>query len=124
MNTSYNAMTVKEVLSEIAGKRILVPEFVETPFGWYNLKEIESIFESILNGYPIGGFTFWNLEEPVPNIMFYEITEHYTDYSRDRRKRFEMGFRPFRAVLDGRKRLNSLYIGLMGTFTRYTKPEN
>ena len=124
MNTSYNAMTVKEVLSEVAGKRILVPEFIDPPFVWYNLKEIERIFESILNGYPIGGFTFWNLEEPVPNIMFYEMTEHFTDSSRDRLKRFEMGFRPFRAVLDGRKRLNYLYIGLMGTYTRYTKPEN
>ena len=124
MKISHGAMTVKEALSEVAGKRILVPEFVGNVFDWYDSKKIESIFESILKGYPIGGFTFWNLEEPVPNIMFYEMTEHYTDSSSERQKRFEMGFRPFRAVLDGKNRLNSLYIGLSGTYTGYTEFED
>ena len=124
MNTSYSAMTVKEVIGEIADKRILVPEFLDLDSN-VEQEKVETLFEDILNGYPIGGFTFWNLEEPAPNIMFYELNRDYDSRpGTDSQKRFEMGFRPFRAVLDGQNRLNYLLIGLTGTYTDYTEPEN
>ncbi|MGC3569702.1 DUF262 domain-containing protein, partial [Enterococcus faecalis] len=47
-------------------------EFVRKP------EQIERLFDSIMNGYPIGSFLFWNVQnENINKYEFYYILKEY-----------------------------------------------
>ena len=126
-------MTVKDLVSEIAGNRLLVPEFIDrcSHRTYYKKCRIEELFEDIFAGQPVGfnmetnhrdgNLVLWELAEPVPNIIFYGFIRHFSEidicnpYRTVYTKRFEMGTGPFRAVLGGADLLEFLYLGLRGT---------
>lgn len=85
---------------------------IQRKFVWSEEK-IERLFDSILREYPIGTLLVWNTDEPIRKREF--IKTYRPDL---KHKDFAVPDTdgPKRLVLDGQQRLQSLYLGLKGTY--------
>ena len=109
-------MTIKETVTEIGENHYFLPA-IQREFVW-NHEQIARLFDSIMKGYPIGSFLFWNVkEENVATFDFYKFMEKYheRDYYNNPKAELD-GVKNIGCVLDGQQRLTSLYIGLRGTY--------
>lgn len=109
-------MTIKEMVTEIGENHYFLPA-IQREFVW-SPEQIERLFDSIMKGFPIGSFLFWNVkEENVSSFDFYRFMEKYheRDYSNNPKAELK-GVRNIGCILDGQQRLTSLYIGLRGTY--------
>ena len=86
-----------EILSKIKAGILLIPRF-QRNFVW-SMKDSAKLIDSILRGYPIGTFVFWNTEERLRSVR--EIGGETLPEPK------EGAFVDF--VLDGQQRLTSLY---------------
>ncbi len=111
--------TIHSVLEEIASQQLVLPA-IQREFVW-NEQKIAALFDSLMRGYPIGGFLFWRVSDAT-------IKEHsFYGFIRDYDQRPPNNFCPRLheiapsdsryAVLDGQQRLTSLNIGLRGSHT-------
>lgn len=106
---------IKDVIDKIYAREMSLPA-IQRKFVW-STEKIESLFDSILKGYPIGIFLFWKLNGENGNgYMFYEFIRDYTEGSNFNPYNVQNGVNEI-TVLDGQQRLNSFYIGLIGTYT-------
>lgn len=109
-------ITVKEVIEDIHQKKYLLPA-IQREFVW-NEEQIERLFDSLLQNYPIGSFLFWRLDnERIRDYQFYEFIRNY--HERDRRHNDRAHLVKgdnITAILDGQQRLTALYIGLKGSY--------
>lgn len=114
---AYKTYTIKNIIEMINENKIYLPA-IQRKFVW-KPDQIEKLFDSIMRGYPIGTFLFWDLEENnVNKYTFYKFIQNY--HERDNNKN-EISPRPeFRkniiGVLDGQQRISSMYIALQGTY--------
>lgn len=109
----YFGTRIAELLPRI-NVDILLPS-IQRPYVW-EPEQIVKLFDSLMRGYPINTFLFWELEP-----------EHFGDWDIYRFVReFRHGDihndlasiepdRPVTLVLDGQQRLTSLLIGLTGS---------
>jgi hypothetical protein len=110
-------ITISEALSSIRERRLLLPA-IQREFVW-EAWQVEWLFDSLLQGYPIGSFLFWEVRDNQSKNDF-----QYYEFLRTYRERFLIHNEPFAtaghydfdAVLDGQQRLTALYIGLLGTY--------
>ena len=113
------AQRIVDVLGDIDRQQLVLPA-IQREFVWSETK-ICTLFDSLMRGYPIGGFLLWKVTD--------ETTRSHTFYGfiRDYDVRPPNNFCPkigavapsdsrF-AVLDGQQRLTSLNIGLGGSHT-------
>ncbi|MGL5955335.1 MAG: DUF262 domain-containing protein [Brevinema sp.] len=118
---SYNKKNIKFLLDKIADKEFVLPA-IQREFVW-TTDQIETLFDSLMRGYPIGSFLFWNIKaENVRNYQFYYFLSKY--HERDCHHNIAAnpsGNKPITAILDGQQRLTSLYIGLYGSYTEKKK---
>ncbi|MGL4561051.1 MAG: DUF262 domain-containing protein [Brevinema sp.] len=118
---SYSTKTIKYVLDQIKEKNFVLPA-IQREFVW-EAQQIEKLFDSLMRGYPIGSFLFWNIK--AKNIKEYEFYEFILKYhSKDHRHnpKFETKVeKDITAILDGQQRLTSLCIGLFGSYTEKRK---
>lgn len=114
-------MTIAEAVEAIHSKAYLLPA-IQREFVW-NAKQIEQLFDSILRGYPIGSFLFWQVSpERQGDYQFYEFVRDYHEKSSRHNPKADLhGVQGLTAVLDGQQRLTSLYIGLRGSYAFRTK---
>ena len=81
-------------------------------------EKVEWLFESLLQGYPIGSFLFWEVRDDLDARLEYrddEFLREYRERYRTHNPEFSVAGHPtFDAILDGQHRLTSLYIGLTG----------
>ncbi|MBA7479530.1 hypothetical protein ES707_14964 [subsurface metagenome] len=109
-------ITIKEAISEIFSNRWLLPA-IQREFVWES-EQIEWLFDSLMQDYPIGSFLFWNVKrERSGDYQFYELMKEY--HERDKiyyPKANVSGNEDITAILDGQQRLSALYIGLKGTY--------
>ena len=112
------SMSIRKAVEQIAGRKIQIPTFKER-FGCYP-RQIENFFNSILRGFPLGSFLFWSRGNLPVSLEYYDlnpdITERQVAFLRRQEPACLAGIRPRWAVLDGMKRLYSLYVGLKGSF--------
>ena len=111
------AMTIKEMVTEIGENQFFLPA-IQREFVW-KPEQITRLFDSIMKGYPIGSFLFWEVgEENVATFDFYKFMEKYheRDYYNNPKANLE-GVKNIGCVLDGQQRLTALFIGLRGTYT-------
>src|SRR4051794_36408981 len=75
------------------------------------------LFDSILRGYPIGTFLFWQVTpEQSKEFHFYEFMLHWHERKHRHNDRLHLGEpRELTAILDGQQRLSTLNIGLYGS---------
>jgi hypothetical protein len=113
------ALKIGQVLKEIDDQQLVLPA-IQREFVWGDGK-ICSLFDSLMRGYPIGGFLFWRItEETVKTHAFYGFIRDY-----DQRPPNDVCPRlgaiapsdSRYAILDGQQRLTSLNIGLRGSHT-------
>jgi uncharacterized protein with ParB-like and HNH nuclease domain len=115
------ALTIKETIANIHSKRYLLPS-IQREFVW-DCDQITQLFDSLMLGYPIGSFLFWEVGAAnVKEFVFYEFLRNYHEKEcRHNTKASVIGNETVTAILDGQQRLTSLYVGLMGSFA-YKKP--
>ena len=102
---------------------IILPA-IQRKFVWPEEK-ICNLFESIMNGYPIGTILTWEISGEKINeknaIGFYEFLKNWSEYD----KKFNSllknvsNEKKYIAILDGQQRIQSLLIGLRGTYASH-----
>lgn len=129
----FQNYTIKKVVESI-NESFFLPD-IQREFVWLsnpNEHKIEKLFDSILRGYPIGSFLFWNLRRSdiegdknakensdKLNFQLYKFIEDY-DVRKQHNEKIDIAkvnSDDLHIVLDGQQRLTSLYIGLRGTRT-------
>jgi hypothetical protein len=115
-------ISVSDVISRIRSRRLLLPA-IQREFVWEPYK-VEWLFDSLLQGYPIGSFLFWEVRDPSAksDYRYYEVLKEFRERYQTHNPEFNTkGHMDFDAVLDGQQRLTALFIGLTGTYA-YKKP--
>jgi len=113
----YDQITVSQAIEKIRERHYVLPA-IQRKFVWDD-KKIIRLFDSLVRGYPIGTFLFWELEKKVANsdeYKFYDFIKGY--HQRDNYLHNDTGTvmrETITAVLDGQQRLTSLYIALQGS---------
>lgn len=85
---------------------------IQRPFVWSE-EQIAKLFDSIMREYPISTLLVWKTKEPVKHRKFIDLYKHdikLSTYFVPDHSRAKM------MVLDGQQRLQSLFIGLKGSY--------
>lgn len=112
-----NPITIKKAIDEIVDRTYLLPA-IQRKFVW-GADKIEVLFDSIMRGYPINSFMFWDIKSSTikENFKFYQfLTEYRSFFKEDNPDIDTKGYKDFIAVIDGQQRLTSIYLGLKGTY--------
>ena len=119
----YEHKTMKEIMRRITNNEVYLPA-IQRKLVW-NYAQIEKLFDSIMLGYPIGTFLFWDVKKSEANdYTFYKFIQEF----HERDKCFnELAPKPemrdsIIGILDGQQRLSSMYIALQGSYS-YKKPK-
>lgn len=114
-----SARTIVSVLKDIEHQQLVLPA-IQREFVWGEAK-ICALFDSLMRGYPIGGFLFWQVsDETVRSHPFYGFIKNYDQRPPNNVCPVlgEIAVSDSRfAILDGQQRLTSLNIGLRGSHT-------
>lgn len=110
------ATTIASTLTQIERKDLILPA-IQREYVW-KPRQVVALFDSIMRGYPIGGFLSWKVEPATAQeFRFYDFLSSFNEL--DQRHNPELTVPPNQpavAVLDGQQRLTSLNIGLRGTY--------
>jgi hypothetical protein len=108
-------VTIAKALERIDRHEYLLPA-IQREFVW-KTEQIGRLFDSVMQGYPIGSFLFWSVDSKhVFDFVLYEfMTDYHERKSRHLRRHNLTESRSVTAVLDGQQRLTSLNIGLRGS---------
>ena len=113
----YVNFTIKNLIKKIDNNEYVLPA-LQREFVW-KPEQIERLFDSIMKGYPIGSFLFWNVQnENINKYEFYNILKEY--HQRDARHKTKINIShkdSVTAILDGQQRITSIYIALKGTYS-------
>ena len=111
-------ITIKEATEKIAQRKYLLP-IIQREFVWED-DQIIMLFDSLMRGYPIGSFLFWEArEESVSKYQFYEFITSFTEMDNTHNPKANVsGEKEITCILDGQQRLSALYIGLRGTYAK------
>lgn len=109
-------MTIADTLRKIQEGSLILPA-IQREYVW-KPSQVTALFDSVMRGYPIGGFLSWVVEpQTVGNFRFYAFLKDYNEFNQ--RHNPELDVPPtssVTAMLDGQQRLTSLNIGLRGTY--------
>lgn len=117
-------VTIQEAVDEIQRENYLLPA-IQREIVW-SRDQITDLFDSVLQGYPIGTFLYWDLDDENRDeytmygfIKDYITTTKYieTDAQTRNSKVIPDGVGDLKLILDGQQRLSSFYIGLKGTYS-------
>ena len=113
-------LTIAEIVKDISANRYVLPS-IQRKFVW-STAQIERLFDSVMQGYPIGAFLFWEIDhEQTAKYTFYSFLQNYHEKKARYNPRINLaGSQNAMAVLDGQQRLTSLYIGLTGSYAYRT----
>lgn len=108
-------ITINEALENIHRHDYALPA-IQREFVW-SREQIAMLFDSLMRGYPIGSFLFWNvLPENSTQYVFYDFIRDYHALNGRHCPTLALPEpRPVTAILDGQQRLTSLNIGLNGS---------
>ena len=114
---NYDSITIAKAIELIDTHRFLLPA-IQRKFVWHR-NQIEDLFDSLLQGYPINTMMVWNVTslEVKRDFQFYSFLDRYCEWFWDKNLPVStIGFSDFGAVIDGQQRLTSIYIGLKGSY--------
>lgn len=109
-------LTVSDVIKDISNNKYVLPS-IQREYVWKS-EQIECLFDSLMQDYPIGAFLFWEIskEKYKAYDFYYFLKDYHERKSIHNPKANLTGEDSVIAVLDGQQRLTSLYIGLKGTY--------
>lgn len=110
------------VLNRIENTTMLLPD-IQREYVW-GINDIEKLFESITDDYPIGSFIFWKTNKNVineNNLNMYYFLRNFRekDSSNEEGKDVYTTNGEYYIVLDGQQRITSLNIALNGSYSVY-----
>lgn len=108
-------ITVRSVLRGLERNDYVLPA-IQREFVWRTPK-IAALFDSLLRGYPIGSFLFWQVQtENSRKFKFYDCVLNYHERDAPHCPPLTItSERPLVAILDGQQRLTAFNIGLRGS---------
>jgi uncharacterized protein with ParB-like and HNH nuclease domain len=116
---SYRSETIALAISRM-NRQYFLPA-IQREFVW-KPEQIVQLFDSIMRGYPISSFLFWELKpENRDKWQVYEFLEKAQYGGTHNQLASTDGVTNLSLVLDGQQRLTSLMIGLKGTYTSKKK---
>ena len=120
-------LTIAEVMQDISANKYVLPS-IQREYVW-DTDQIETLFDSLMQDYPIGAFLFWEIDKSrLSAYDFYEFLRNYNEKTGAHNKKVDLkGSNGVTAVLDGQQRLTSLYIGLKGSYAyrlKYKQKKN
>lgn len=111
---SYSSATIASTIDQV-NRSYFLPA-IQRPYVW-EPDQIVALFDSLLKGYPISSFLFWELKpQNRQNWEIYKFIEHFL-YGELHNEEADPDGRNIVLVLDGQQRLTSLLIGLRGSYT-------
>jgi len=122
VDVEYKSETIKSVLQKINSRQIVLPS-IQRRFVWSH-EQVENLFDSLLNNYPIGTFLFWHLKNDKnrKKYVFYELIREIKKGQVWNEKATDANLKKYiTAILDGQQRLTALYAGLFGSY-KYKTP--
>ena len=112
-------ITVAKAMNEISASNYVLPA-IQREFVW-RTRQIEKLFDSLMQDYPIGAFLFWRVTpEHIGDYQFYRFMDRYHQRDLRHNNPINLAGRPSDviAVLDGQQRLTALNIGLRGSYAQ------
>jgi len=109
--------TIIKVIDGIQSADYVLPA-IQREFVW-DAEQIEKLFDSLLRGYPIGSFLFWDVKpENLGEYRFYRFMDsyHQRDHKHNPHINLQGRHNSVFAVLDGQQRLTAINIGLRGWY--------
>ena len=108
-------ITIAKALERIQSQEYVLPA-IQREFIW-STDQITALFDSLMRGYPIGSFLFWDVKaDESRDYVFYGFIREYHELKTRHCPRLDVApGRPVTAILDGQQRLTSLLIGLRGS---------
>lgn len=116
---AYQSDSISTVVNRLNGQYFLPA--IQREFVWQPSQIVE-LFDSIMRGYPISSFLFWELREE--NRDKWEIYRFISDFHQagtHNELASAHGVHQLTLVLDGQQRLTSLLVGLKGSYTAKKK---
>ena len=112
---SYYSKSIQDIVKDIEFEKAYLPA-IQRKFVWPRWK-IEQLFDSLLRGYPIGSFLFWELKsEKANDYVFYSFLKNYDERKPNNIRKTGTFLHPeIIGVLDGQQRLSSMYLGIQGS---------
>lgn len=120
-------LTIAEVMQDISTNKYVLPS-IQREYVW-DTDQIETLFDSLMQDYPIGAFLFWEIDKSrLLDYDFYEFLRNNHEKTGTHNKKVDLkGSDGVTAVLDGQQRLTSIYIGLKGSYAyrlKYKQKKN
>ena len=114
---TYKTETIKNAVMSISHNKYLLPA-IQRELVWDH-KQIETLFDSILSGYPFGAMLFWRYKKDENNkdYKFYDFLRAYDEFDHSRNHNAEHNTtvrEEITGILDGQQRLTALFLGLKG----------
>ncbi len=112
----FPPLSISDAIQKIEYNQYLLPA-IQRDFVWSSSK-IEMLFDSLMQGYPIGSMLFWRVDgKNTQNQRFYGILKKYRERFLIRSEEVPTaGIPSFEVILDGQQRLTALYLGLKGSY--------
>lgn len=110
------AETIKNIISKIENREWILPG-IQRKFVW-DTERIINLFDSLMQGYPIGTLMVWKVSsrETIKKIGFYNFLQDYQERWAEKCTDYKPTTDVVYSVIDGQQRLNSLYLGLTGSY--------
>jgi uncharacterized protein with ParB-like and HNH nuclease domain len=109
-------ITIHQAIERMNRNEFLLPAF-QREFVW-DIEQIEQLFDSLMQGYPISSMLFWKVKENTKaDFRFYQFLKRYIEIHETHNDTIATnGVNDFHAILDGQQRLTALYLGLCGSY--------
>lgn len=110
------AETIRNVINKIDTREWVLPS-IQRKFIW-DTERIINLFDSLMQGYPIGTLMVWKVSShaTIKRIGFYDFLQDYQERWREICNDYRPTTDVVYSIIDGQQRLNSLYIGLKGSY--------
>ena len=117
---AFNDMSALKALNFIKHKTMLLPD-IQREFVW-EMSDIEKLFESIADGYPLGFCIFWKtsrkvLNQEQPNLYYFVTNFEHWKTKNEKSPDVYGEETDYYIVLDGQQRLTALNIALYGYYS-------
>ena len=118
----YETMSAISALNLVRKGNLLLPD-IQREYVW-DICDIEALFESIVDDYPIGSCIFWKTDRDTintekPNLYYFFNTYKKGKTKNEKAPEVFIDEDYYYIVLDGQQRITSLNIALFGSYTYF-----
>ncbi len=122
ITNQYETMSAISALNLVRKGNLLLPD-IQREYVW-DICDIEALFESIVDDYPIGSCIFWKTDRDTintekPNLYYFFNTYKKGKTKNEKAPEVFIDEDYYYIVLDGQQRITSLNIALFGSYTYY-----